>query len=375
VNAINGVATFSELLINRNGSGYSLQASASALPTAVSTAFDVTPGRAPRLVFRATPRQVIAGEAMPAIEIELRDELDNLFTGGTADVTVSLGENTAAAQLLGSLTARAVDGVAKFEGLSLRKAGTGYTLVATAQDFAGATSTAFTVRPGAAASYALSLVSSVTAGQEATLAATAFDAYGNLASTYGGSARVSSSDTTAIFSANAAFAGGMIEGFKVTFKSPGLRTLTLTDAEDPSLTGTVQLNVTPFPQPTVAVTDPAGGATVSGQVSITATGAVAPGTTLAQLSILVDGVVIASGTEASLTGTWDSSQVEGQTSHTITAMIIDGAGNVATSAPVTLTTASSGCGCGATSGTDAGIYLGLLILARYLLRRRLPRAA
>jgi len=375
VNAINGVATFSELLINRNGSGYTLQASASALPTAVSTAFDITPGRAPRLVFRPPPGQVIAGEAMPAIEIELRDELDNLFTGGTADVTVSLGENTAAAQLLGSLTARAVDGVAKFEGLSLRKAGTGYTLVATAQDFAGATSTAFTVRPGAAASYALSLVSSVTAGQEATLAATAFDAYGNLASTYGGSARVSSSDTTAIFSANAAFAGGMIEGFKVTFKSPGLRTLTLTDAEDPSLTGTVQLNVTPFPQPTVAVTDPAGGATVSGQVSITATGAVAPGTTLAQLSILVDGVVIASGTEASLTGTWDSSQVEGQTSHTITAMIIDGAGNVATSAPVTLTTASSGCGCGATSGTDAGIYLGLLILARYLLRRRLPRAA
>jgi MYXO-CTERM domain-containing protein len=37
---------------------------------------------------------------------------------------------------------------------------------------------------------------------------------------------------------------------------------------------------------------------------------------------------------------------------------------------VTITTASSGCGCGATSGTDASIYLGLLVLGRYMLRRR-----
>jgi MYXO-CTERM domain-containing protein len=35
----------------------------------------------------------------------------------------------------------------------------------------------------------------------------------------------------------------------------------------------------------------------------------------------------------------------------------------------------SGCGCGATSGTDAGIYLGLLLLARYLLGRRRAQAA
>jgi hypothetical protein len=87
--------------INRNGRGYTLQASASALSAATSTAFDITPGRAPRLVFRTTRGQLTAGEAMPAIEIELRDELDNLFTDSTADVTLSLGENATAAQLLG----------------------------------------------------------------------------------------------------------------------------------------------------------------------------------------------------------------------------------------------------------------------------------
>jgi MYXO-CTERM domain-containing protein len=370
VNAINGVATFSDLSINRNGQGYTLRASASALTSAASTSFDVTPGRAQRLVFRTTASQVAAGEALPTVEVELRDELDNLYTDSTAIVMLSLGENATAAQLLGTATARADNGVAKFTGLSLRKVGNGYTLVATAQDFAGATSTAFTVNPGAAASYTLSLASSVAAGQEATLSAKAFDAYGNLAANYGGSVRVTSSDTTASFAANATFAEGVLQAFKVTFKSPGQRTITLTDTERASLTSTVQLHVAPFAQPTVAVTNPAGGAIVSGQVSISASGAVAPGTTLAQISILVDGVVIASGTEETLTGTWDSSQVDGETSHTLTAVIIDGAGNVATSAPVTITTASSGCGCGATSGTDASIYLGLLILARYMLRRR-----
>ena len=153
----------------------------------------------------------------------------------------------------------------------------------------------------------------------------------------------------------------------MTFKSPGLRTITLTDTEQASLSSTAQLNITGFAQPTVAVTSPEGGTTVSGTVSISATGAVAPGTTLAQISILVDGVVIASGTDATVTGSWDASNAEGETAHTITATITDGAGNVADSAPVTINTASSGCGCGATSGTDASIYLGLLILARYAL--------
>ncbi|HYI00011.1 S8 family serine peptidase, partial [Hyalangium sp.] len=376
VNAINGVATFSDLSINRNGKGYTLQASAGALSTAASTSFDITPGNAPKLVFRTTLDQATAGEALPSIDVELRDELDNLFTDGSASVTLSLGENTTGAQLFGSLTAAAVDGVAKFDALSLRKAGNGYTLVATAQEFAGATSTAFTVRPGAAASYTLSVAPSVAAGQEATLSATAADAYGNAASNYGGTAKVTSSDTTATFVTNATFVEGVLQGFKVTFKSPGLRTITLTDTEKDSLTSTAQLNVTAFAQPTVAVTDPAGGTIVTGMINITAAGAVAPGTTLTQISILVDGVVIASGTDATLTGAWDSSKVEGETSHTLTAVITDGAGNVATSAPVTIIASSGGCGCGATSGTDASIFLGLLVLARYMLgRRREAKAA
>ena len=107
---------------------------------------------------------------------------------------------------------------------------------------------------------------------------------------------------------------------------------------------------------------------VEGTINITATGAVAAGNTLAKLQILVDGVEIANGTNAELSGSWDSENAE-PGSHIITAAVTDGAGNVVTSAPV-IVFKDGGCGCGATSGTDAGISLALLILAFYVLRRR-----
>ena len=373
VNAISGVATFSSLSTDKKGTGYTLTASSGTLPTVTSTAFDITNGSGPKLVFRTVPAQVTAGEALPAIEVELQDALGNAFDDASFNVTLGLGENAVAGQLYGRATAASVGGVAKFEGVNLRKAGNGYTLVATAQGFEGATSTAFTVAPAAAASFALTFPSSVTAGQEATLSAAAYDAYGNPASTYSGTVKVTSSDTAATLDANVAFVEGALSGFKVTFKTSGLRTLTLTDTEKETLTATAQLNVTPFAQPTVAVNDPAGGTNVSGSVNISATAAVAQGTTVAKLQLFVDGKEIASGTEATLTGTWNSSDAEGG-SHVITAVVTDGAGNMVTSAPVVVF-ADSGCGCGATSSTDAAVYLGLLVLAHYAFGRRRKQSA
>jgi MYXO-CTERM domain-containing protein len=373
VNAISGVATFANLSLDKKGTGYTLTASSGELPQATSAAFDVTNGGGPKLVFRSVPASATAGQALPSIEVELQDELGNAFDNGSFNVTLGLGDNTVAGQLYGRATVASANGVAKFDGVNLRKAGNGYTLVATAQGFAGATSTAFTVAPAAASSFALTFPASVTAGQEATLSAAAYDAYGNPASNYGGSVKVTSSDTAATLSANPAFIEGVLQGFKVTFKTSGLRTITVTDSEKATLTATAQLNVTPFAQPTVAVTDPVGGTNVSGSVSISATGAVAPGTTVAKLQLFVDGKEIASGTEATLTGTWNSSNAEGG-SHVITAVITDGAGNMISSAPVVVF-ADTGCGCGATSGTDAAIYLALLVLAHYAFGRRRRQSA
>jgi hypothetical protein len=372
VSAISGVATFSDLSINRQGEGYTLVASSGALTGATSAAFNITPGRGPKLVFLTGPSQVTAGEALPSIEVELQDELGNTFSDSTASVALSLGDNAAGGQLFGRATVVVSNGVARFDSLTLRKAGNGYTLVASAQGFESATSTAFSVRPAAAATYALTFPASVTAGQEAELSATAYDAYGNQAANYGGTVNVTSSDPAATLSSTATFAEGQLQSFKVTFKTAGLRTLTVTDSANASLKATAQLNVTPFAQPTVTVTEPAGGTNVSGTVRISAEGAVAAGTTVAKLQILVDGTELASGTEATLSGNWVSDNAEGG-SHVITAVVTDGAGNIVSSAPVIVFTeidTGGGCGCGATSGTEASFYLALLVLARYMLGRR-----
>jgi uncharacterized protein (TIGR03382 family) len=375
VNPVSGVATFSDLSVNRAGSNYTLIFGSSGLYSATSVGFDVASrGQGNlKLGFRQVADRATAGASLGTIEVELQDADGTLLTGEAQLVSLSLGENPSGDQLLGTTTVTAVNGVAKFEGVSLRKASSGYALVARAEGFDSATSSAFAVMPGAAASFAVTMPSSITAGEETTISATAHDAYGNVAASYGGTVRVTSTDSSATFPASATFVEGKLNNFKVTFKGKGLKTITLADEANATLTSTAQVNVTPFGQPTVTVTSPAGGQMAEGKVTITATGAVAAGNTLAKLQIFVDGAEIANGTNAELSGTWDSENAE-PGSHVITAAVTDGAGSVVTSAPV-IVFKDGGCGCGATSGTEAGFSFGLLVLAWYLLRRREKAAA
>ncbi|MFY0522257.1 S8 family serine peptidase [Archangium gephyra] len=377
VTAAGGVATFPDISVDKVGAGYVLQAESAGLASGTSPAFSVVPDYAGtgRLVFRGTPGSIAAGATLAPIEVELQDARGNVLTDSKALVTLGFGENSAAGTLLGSASATPVNGVARFDALSVRKAGTGYTLVAAASGFTGATSAAFMVTPGAVASYSLALPPSITAGQEVTFSATAYDAYGNVATNFSGPVTVTSSDTAAVLPANVIFAEGVISGLKVTFKSLGLKTLSLGDG---SMSGVAETNVTAFAQPTVSITNPAGGTEVSGTVTISAQGAVASGTTLGQLSILVDGVVIGSGTEGTLSAEWDSTGATAG-AHSITAVITDGAGNVVYSAPVGITVKAeepASCGCAASSGADASLYLGLFALARYVsVRRRRSKLA
>jgi len=377
VTASGGVATFAGVSVDKVGAGYVLQAESAGLAPGTSPAFSVVPDYAGtgRLVFRGTPGSIAAGATLAPIEVELQDSLGNVLTESKSLVTLGFGANPAAGTLLGSASVAAVNGVATFDALSLRKAGTGYTLVAAASGFTGATSAAFTVAPGPVSSYSLALPPSITAGQEATFSATAYDAYGNVASNFSGPVTVTSTDTAAVLPANVLFAEGVVSGLKVTFKSLGLKTLTLGEG---SMSGVAQTNVTAFAQPTVSITNPAGGTEVSGTVTISAEGAVASGTTLGQLSILVDGLVIGSGTAGTLSAEWDSTGATAG-AHSITAVITDGAGNVVYSAPVGITVKAeepASCGCAASSGADASLYLGLFALARYVsVRRRRSKQA
>ena len=134
VPAVNGVATFSDLGIDRAASGYTLTAAASSLSTAQSTAFDVVPGPATQLAFTTQPSRTAPGSPItPPVRITALDALGNKATNFTGVVRVTLGHDGSPlgnAQLSGSTTAAVSDGVATFADLRIEQIGTGYTLKA-----------------------------------------------------------------------------------------------------------------------------------------------------------------------------------------------------------------------------------------------------
>ena len=151
VNAVNGVATFGGLSLNRTGTGYTLVASSPSLTGATSAAFDVTPGSGVNLVFTTQPSNVTAGAAItPAVVVTAQDGLGNTVTSFTGQVSLALGNNPGGGTLSGGGPVSAVAGVATFSNLTIDKAGTGYTLTAAATGAAAGTSAPFNVSPAAA---------------------------------------------------------------------------------------------------------------------------------------------------------------------------------------------------------------------------------
>ena len=194
VAAVGGVATFSNLRLDRTASGFTLRATASGLTAATSAAFDVVPGIAQRLVFTAHPTNTTAGGAVaPAVVVTAQDSFGNTATPFTASVTMSLGANAGGATLSGTNPVTAVDGVATFSNLRLDRAGSGYTLVATAAALTSATSQSFNVAAGSAALLAFTVGPGTTvAGAALTPAVqvTARDDYGNTAASFTGNVTV-----------------------------------------------------------------------------------------------------------------------------------------------------------------------------------------
>ncbi len=196
VAATNGVASFGTLNIDKSGTGYTLGAAASGLTGATSAAFDIAAGSATQLVYGVQPTDAVAGSAItPAVEIKALDALGNLATGFVGSVTVAItaGTGTAGAVLSGTATAAAVGGIASFSTLSIDKAGSGYTLGATAGGVSGATSTPFAIAVGSAVKLAFSVQPvNTTAGAAVTpgVEVTAQDGVGNTVASFTGAITV-----------------------------------------------------------------------------------------------------------------------------------------------------------------------------------------
>jgi alpha-tubulin suppressor-like RCC1 family protein len=144
--AVRGVATFNDLTIDKAGSGYTLTATATNLTGATSGMFAVIPGPVSKLVFTVQPSDAAGAQPItPAVQVAEQDSLGNTVTTSTDSVTVVLGANPGAGTLFGSPVVVATQGIATFRNLRIDRAGSGYTLAASAPRLPGATSDTFSV--------------------------------------------------------------------------------------------------------------------------------------------------------------------------------------------------------------------------------------
>jgi hypothetical protein len=148
VQVSNGKASFSGLSIDKPGTGYTLQASTADPLAATSAPFNITVGPLAKFVFNPSPSDSSAGTAFPTQPVvEAQDAGGNLVTI-TDTVTLAIGSNPGGGTLSGTTTAFVIGGKASFSGLSIDKAGNGYTLQASNGSMTG-TSAAFNITAGA----------------------------------------------------------------------------------------------------------------------------------------------------------------------------------------------------------------------------------
>jgi hypothetical protein len=121
--------------------------------SAASAAVTVIMNLSDKVAFTTQPPgNVIAGTALTGLRVQLRSVALGLpIPQAGVSVTISMGANPAGGTLSGSLTVNTdAKGAATFNDVNIKKAGTGYTLVASSPGYEGTVSSSFTVTAAAA---------------------------------------------------------------------------------------------------------------------------------------------------------------------------------------------------------------------------------
>jgi len=149
-------------------------------------------GLAVKLVVTAQPPGNVTAGSSFGLSVSVENMSGGVATGFDGSVTVALASNPGGSILAGSLTVLAQRGVATLAGLTLNRAGTGYTLQVSAGGSAFAATTAFSVTPAAAARLVVISQPPLRVGnnQPFGLNVAVEDGYGNVETTYSGSVTV-----------------------------------------------------------------------------------------------------------------------------------------------------------------------------------------
>src|SRR5438105_618400 len=173
---------------------------------------------AARLEFAAPPNGTAGEPLSPAVRVSAIDSSGSVDTAFHGTVTLTLGEHPEGAALRGTRQLDAVRGVASFADLSINRAGTGYTLVATATGVRGATSPTFAVAPATAARLAFTAqphTATVDSVLKPPVQVTALDTLGNVATSF-------AADVTVALAGNAR--GGPLGGTTTVAAASGVAT-------------------------------------------------------------------------------------------------------------------------------------------------------
>ena len=161
----NGVATFTNLSLNKAATGCVLTAANNSLVSIESTAFDVVAGLASHLAYVSQPTTTTAGQTISPFAATVLDAFDNVVTTSADNLHVIIKDGTGAvgAVLEGTTTNLIpTNGVFNLSNLVIKRAGLNYVLVIVSNTLnsietnvftitpAAATGLAFTTQPGAA---------------------------------------------------------------------------------------------------------------------------------------------------------------------------------------------------------------------------------
>jgi subtilisin-like proprotein convertase family protein len=188
----NGVANFTGLVVDKVGTGYTIQVTSTSLPSVTTSAFSVTPGPIAELVIPTQPTNPVTAGVPFGLSVSVADAFGNVVTGFNGPITIGLFANPVNGTLNGNLKATANNGLATFSGLSLDTAGSGYTIDAATNGLTPGISNPINV-VAAAASHLVATVpppTLMTAGAGFGLAIAAEDPFGNVATGFTGTVTI-----------------------------------------------------------------------------------------------------------------------------------------------------------------------------------------
>lgn len=193
MNAVNGIASFSGLSINRTGIGYTLQVGSAGLAGVISTSFTVSAGTATQLLVTTQPTSSVTAGFGFSLAVTAEDSLGNVATSFTGNVAVALSTNPSGGSLGGSLTVAAINGIAAFSGLTIDQAGLVYAIQAMSGGLTSGTTNPFAIVAGSAVQLVVTSqpLTDVTAGTGFGITVAAEDLFGNRDTAYAGNVSAS----------------------------------------------------------------------------------------------------------------------------------------------------------------------------------------